>query len=262
VFVTKLDPSGNIVYSTYFGGRADDIARAVAVDTAGNIYVTGTTASSDFPTTNGSWSPSLPPAPPPSLAPSSAYEGAIFLFKLNPDGSVGYSSYFTSPSAPVDPQGIAVDGAGSVYLAGTTYGGVPTTAGAYQTTCACVPVQGLGFSIPVSDAFLAKFDPTGSKLLYSTYLGVSNAAGNAVAAAPDGSAYLGSPTGIYRLDPTGASLLASIAPVVNAQAITVAPDGRVYLAGEAGTGSNQFQPTAGVFQSNFDVRPILPGQGA
>jgi len=262
VFVTKLDPSGNIVYSTYFGGSADDIARAVTVDSAGNVYVTGTTGSSDFPTTRGSWSPSVPPAPPPSFAPSSVYEGAIFLFKLNPDGSVGYSTYFTSASAPAIPQGIAVDGASSVYLTGITYGGVPATVDAYRTSCACAPAPGLGFSITVSDAFLARFDPTGSKLIYATYLGVSNAAGNTVAAAPDGSAYLGSPTGIYRFDAAGSSLLASIAPVVNAQAISVATDGRVYVAGEAGTGSNQFQPTAWAFQANYGARPVLPAQGA
>jgi Beta-propeller repeat len=93
VFVTKFDPSGNIVYSTYFGGSADDVTRAVAVDAAGDIYVVGTTASLDFPTTHGSWSPSMPPGPEPTaLVPGSAYEGAIFLFKLNPNGSLAYST--------------------------------------------------------------------------------------------------------------------------------------------------------------------------
>ncbi len=264
VFVTKFDPSGNIVYSTYFGGSADDIARAMTVDTAGNVYVTGGTASQDFPTTRGSWSPSPPPALPGSLAPGSAYEGGVFVFKLNPDGTLGYSTYFTSNSDPVMPQGIAVESAGSVYLTGTTYGGVPTTAGAYQTSCACGSGGGPGVGPPitVSDAFLARFDPTGSQLLFATYLGVPNANGNAVAVGPDGSAYVASPTGIYRLNAAGSSLLGTLGPVVNAQAMAVAPDGRVYLAGAAGTGQDQLQPTAGVYQTNFDLRPILPGQGA
>lgn len=108
VFVTKLDPSGNIVYSTYFGGSANHIARALAADSAGNVYVTGTTGSPDFPTTRGSWSQSVPAPPPLSFADNSAYEGAIFLFKLNPHGPLGYSTYFTSNSAPAVPQGIAV----------------------------------------------------------------------------------------------------------------------------------------------------------
>ena len=263
VFVTKFDPSGNIVYSTYFGGSADDITRAVAVDPAGDIYVVGTTASLDFPTTAASWSPSMPQGPEPSpLVPGSAYEGAIFLFKLNPDGSLAYSTYFTSSFAPTDPQGIAVDAAGAVYLTGVTYGGgVPVTAGAYQSNCACQPYSSLGFIVPITDAFAAKFDPTGSKLTYATYLGVAHAIGNAIAAGPDGSAYIGSPTGVYRFDATGSKLLASMGPMVSATAITVGPDGRVYLAGEAGTGTNQFQPTAGAFQSDAGAQPALPAQG-
>jgi uncharacterized protein (TIGR03437 family) len=161
------------------------------------------------------------------------------------------------------PQGISVDATGSVYLTGTTYGGVPVTSGAYQTSCACGAEGSASFGPPISisDGFLAKFDPSGSMLVYSTYLGVQNASGNAVGVGPDGSAYVGGPTGIYRLDPTGSSLLAFIAPVISAQAMTVAPDGHVYLAGEAGTGKNQFQPTANAFQANGSPRPSLPGQG-
>ncbi|MGA3259195.1 MAG: SBBP repeat-containing protein [Bryobacteraceae bacterium] len=251
VFVTKFDPAGNVVYSTYFGGNADDIARAATVDAAGNVYVAGTTASNNFATTPGSWSPTPPPP-----------GGATFLFRLNPDGSVGYSTYFTYGSETM-PQAIAVDDTGSVYLTGITNGGVPTTAGAYQTTCACA---GLGYyygpPIDIYDAFLSRFDPTGSKLVCSTYLGVSYASGNAVAAAADGSAYLGSPTGIYHFDPTGESLLDSIGPVVAAQAMAIGPNGSVYLAGAAGTGSNQFQPTAGVFQTSPVPRPVLPTQSS
>ncbi|MFY9728764.1 MAG: SBBP repeat-containing protein [Bryobacteraceae bacterium] len=258
VFVTKFDPSGNVVYSTYFGGSADDIARVVVVDALGNVYVAGSTASTDFPTTAGSYAPS-PPQPSGPVY-TSLTASATFLFKLNPDGSVGYSTYFTSASAL--PQAIAVDGSGSVYLTGSASGGVPTTAGAYQTTCACGgPGYYFGPPIIISDAFLSKFDPTGSKLIYSTYVGFADASGDAVGVAADGSAYLGSPTGIYRFDPSGSSLLASIAPVLNVQAMAVGPDGRVYLAGAPGTGSNQFQPTTGAFQPSPVPRPALPGQG-
>ena len=110
VFVTKLDPSGNIVYSTYFGGSADDLAAAMTVDSVGNVYVTGTTASPDFPITAGSYSPT-PPAPPPP-GPTFGATGGSFLFKVNPDGSVAYSTYFTSLSAQTQPNAIAVDSGG------------------------------------------------------------------------------------------------------------------------------------------------------
>ncbi len=261
VFVTKLDPSGNAVYSTYFGGSADDVARAVTVDGAGNIYVAGTTGSRDFPTTPGSWSPTMPTGPNPILAPGSAFEGGIFVFKLTPNGSLAYSTYFTSSFSPTLPQGIAVDAAGAVYLTGITYGGVPATSGAYQTNCACMPFGPPGFLPPISDTFAAKFDAAGSKLIYSTYLNVAHSAGNAIAAGADGSAYVAGPTGVYRLDAAGSSLLASIGHVVSATAMIVAPDGRVYVAGQAGTGANQFQATAGAFQSSSAASALLPGQG-
>jgi uncharacterized protein (TIGR03437 family) len=235
VFVTKYDPSGNVVYSTYFGGSADDIARAMTVDAAGNVYVAGTTTSQDFPTTSGSWSPNMPAPPPPISAWNNYFEGAIFVFRLNPDGAVGYSTYFTSQSAPTDPQAMAVDAAGAVYLTGITYGGMPTTPDAYQTVCSCGQVGGGPGSIGPpefnSDAFLTKFDATGSKLVFSTYLGVQNAAGGSVAVGPDGSVYVGSTTGIYRLDETGSSLLGSTGKSITGGPMTIASDGRVYIAG-------------------------------
>jgi uncharacterized protein (TIGR03437 family) len=263
VIVTKVDPSGNVVYATYFGGGADDIATAMAVDPAGNVYVAGTTVSNNFPTGPGSYSRTPPTA-----------GGATFLFRLNPDGSVGYSTYFAYGSGTM-PQAMAVDDSGSAYLTGYTFKGVPTTPGAYLTTCGCgqwpPPGSGPGIERPHadrpgtiywSDGFLTKFAPDGSKLVYSTYLGISRGGGNAIAVAPDGSAYVGGQTGIYRLDATGSSLLASINPVVNAEAIAVSPDGNVYLAGEPGHGPDQFQPTGGAFESSPGARPQLPGQGS
>src|SRR5579863_2556057 len=113
VFVTKLDAAGNIVYSTYFGGSGVDVATAMTVDAQGNVYVTGITASTDFPTTPGAYSSSVPPL-------SGAGAFISFLFKLNRDGSTGYATYFTN--SQTSPNAIAVDSAGSAYLAGLSYG--------------------------------------------------------------------------------------------------------------------------------------------
>jgi len=110
VFVTKLDPSGNLVYSTYFGGSSYDSASAIAVDSAGNVFVTGTTFSTDFPISPAAY----------------ASKGQAFVFKLNPDGSLGYSTHF-----PVMASSIAVDSAGSAHISGPTTGGLPSTPGAY-----------------------------------------------------------------------------------------------------------------------------------
>jgi uncharacterized protein (TIGR03437 family) len=245
VFVTELDPAGNVVYSTYFGGSGDDVATAMTVDAAGDVYVTGTTSSKDFPTTAGTYSPSVP--------------AGSFLFMLKAGGSVGYSTYFSSFATP---NAIAVDGASAVYLTGFTYGGLATTPGAYQSGCACVPIiTGYIGVIQRSDAFLTKFDAAASKLIYATYLGVTSASGNTLAVASDGSAYLAGPTGVYRMNATGSSLLASAAPLVNAQAMAMGADGSLYVAGAAGTTPNLFEPTTGAFETTPRYWPMLRSQG-
>ena len=231
--MTKLDASGNVVYSTYFGGNSDDSARAMTVDRAGNVYVTGSTASLDFPTTKGAYA---------------STGGSSFLFRLNPDGSVGYSTYFTGATPAV----LAVDAAGSVYMGGASPGNLPVTPGAYQTNCNCNPIPTGFFTVFQESGFLTKFDPSGSSLLYSTYLGgtveISNQIVNALALASDGSAYVASPVGIYRLNPTGSALLASAPPTVNALAMALGPDGSLYVGGTSGSGTNQFHATAGAFE--------------
>jgi uncharacterized protein (TIGR03437 family) len=244
-YVTKLDPSGNIVYSTYFGGSADDVASAIAVDPAGNVYVTGTTTSLDFPVTKGAY----------------ASTGGSFLFKLNPDGSVGYSTYFAAT-----PTAIAVDAAGSAYLAGSTGDGLPVTPGAYQTACNCAPIETGFLTIFLESGFATKFDPTASSLIYSTYIGGTEELGgsvNALALASDGSAYIGGTNGIYRLNATGSAMLASLSsspPIVSPSVMAVAADGSLYLAGAPWTGNNPFQATDGAFQPGSAGGASLPGQ--
>jgi uncharacterized protein (TIGR03437 family) len=243
-FVAKLDTSGNIIYSTYFGGTAQSTAFAMAVDAAGNTYVTGQVFT-DYPTTSGTYAAQW----------SSAVSG--FLFKLRPDGSVAYSTYFPGGT----PNAIAVDQAGAAYLTGGASQNLPVTPGAYQSTCACGSIDNGFFSVFYPDSFITKFDPSGSTLVYSTFLGVENSLGSAIAIGNDGSAYVASnyfqPPMIYRLNATGSSLPGQIAPSITTSALAVGPDGNLVVAGTAV--QPQFQPTPGAFQTTAPP-PALPTQ--
>lgn len=139
-----------------------------------------------------------------------------------------------------------MDGAGAAYVTGSTNGGLPTTPGAYQTVCGCTEVS-TGFLVFFeSDAFVTKFDPAASTLVYSTYMGVAYAAGKALAVGADGSAYLASGV-VYHLNASGSSLLGTGVPGIGTQVMAVAADGSVYMAGSPE--ANQFQATAGAFQT-------------
>jgi uncharacterized protein (TIGR03437 family) len=256
-YVTKLDPAGNIVYSTYFGGIGGDTATAMAVDAAGSVYVTGTTNSVNFPTTKGAY---LAPVGALGLPGLPFPLNASFVFKLNPDGTVGYSTYFTASSTTAlqaaIPQAIAVDSYGAVTIAGESYGGLPITSGAYHSFCCNAPPAGTGgiglgpgFIPPVGAAFVTKFDSMGSGLVYSTYLdsGHPYGATPVLALAPDGSAYVSDQFGLYHLDATGSTMLAANPNLVTGgtQALALAADGTLYL-----TGSYYLpKPTAGAFQT-------------
>jgi len=247
LFVSKLDSAGNIVYSTYIGGSGDDVATAMAVDPQGGVYVTGTTTSTDFPTTSRAYSPSVPAA-------SGGIGIVSFVLKLAPDGSVAYATYLFNASTAA--AAIAVDRAGSAYLAGFSYGGIVTTPGAYRTACTCIPPAGSISFFSYNDAFLTRLDPTGSALIFSTYLGAQVVPGG-LAVGADGSAYVaGAPTGsgadgVFLLNATGTSLVASAATGVSAQAIALSADGSVYLGGPAAT----LRATPGAFQSDPGLAP-------
>jgi hypothetical protein len=149
-FVMKLNPTGTaLVYSTYLGGSGYDIGTAIAVDAAGNAYVTGTTGSSNFPSTTG------------ALQTTYGSNDDVFVTKLNPTGTALVYSTYLGGTSDDDGEGIAVDAAGNAYVTGYTDSSkFPTTPGAYQTA--------LGGSV---DAFVTKLNPTGTALVYSTYLG-------------------------------------------------------------------------------------------
>jgi Beta-propeller repeat len=154
-FVAKLDASGsNVVYATYIGGSAAEAGLAIAVDDTGNAYVSGGTASSDFPTTAGAFETS-----------HKANED-VWVAKLSAEGSALIYSTFLGGSEIAGDFGaaIAVDSAGSAYVSGGSGSpDFPTTEGAFDTSH-----NGEANEL---DAFVAKLNPEGSALVFSTFLG-------------------------------------------------------------------------------------------
>jgi hypothetical protein len=168
--IVKLNSTGTAVLAgTYLGGSGSnpDLFGGLAVDSAGSVYITGTTSSANFPTQN------------PLQASLGASGQNAFVTKLNPamNGLV-YSTYLGQDSS-ITVARIALDGGGNAYVAGGATPGFPTTIGAFETTA------------PLGGPFLAKLNPAGSSLLYATYLTGSDVAdlgaGGATAVTVDGS---------------------------------------------------------------------------
>lgn len=169
-------------YSTYLGGTGGEFLYSVAADSAGNAYVTGSTTAADFPTTPGAYETSLP----------SGVTSYAFVTKLNPTGTGLVFSTFLGGTASGVGKGVAVDQSGNVYVTGdTSASDFPTTSNAYQQR-----------PVPNGGVFVTELDPTGSTLLYSTYLaggtGSEDTVGIALAVDPNDSAY-----NIYVLGRTG-----------------------------------------------------------
>ncbi|WP_309495676.1 SBBP repeat-containing protein [Mechercharimyces sp. CAU 1602] len=152
-FVTKLNPPGSaLVYSTFVGGSAPDAGFGIALDDGNNAYITGTTESTDFPTTTGAFQTVL------------RGTDSAFVSKLNAMGSsLVYSTYLGGNGSIESGLDIAVDSFGLAYVIGQTNSmtNFPVTSTAFQT------LYGGGSR----DAFVTKFNATGSALLFSTYLG-------------------------------------------------------------------------------------------
>jgi uncharacterized protein (TIGR03437 family) len=167
-FVTKLSPSGSIAWSTYLGGSGPDDAHAIAIDSAGNVWVAGATVSPNFPTTANAISRTFGGEI--DLGP--LQYGDAFVAKLDSTGSHLLYSTYLGGSGPDAASGIAVDATGAVYVAGGTGSpNFPTTSGALQTTYA-----GYNPNAPPSpgpDGFVTKLDSSGD-LIYSTLTGAAN----------------------------------------------------------------------------------------
>lgn len=161
VFVTKLSASGSsVVYSTYLGGSGDDFGKGIALDASGNAYVTGYTDSADFPLlspfqpnySGGNCGSAADPVP--------CFDA--FVAKLNSSGSALVYSTYLGGSGQDLAAGVALDAAGEATIVGSTSSrDFPITAGALQTS----------FAGGTLDAFVTRLDRSGSKAVYSTYLG-------------------------------------------------------------------------------------------
>jgi hypothetical protein len=177
-FVLKLDPTGNILYSTYLGGGADDEGYGIAVDAQQNAVVAGSAASTlDFPTTANAFSQT---AGNPTVT--------CFATKLNAAGSGLLYSTFLGGAQGEQCSAVALDGTGKIYVTGSTnsfnFPIVPAGT-AYDTTCGtdglCNEVFACSGTICdwqyAEDVFVAKIDPTlsgGASLVYSTFIGAEN----------------------------------------------------------------------------------------
>jgi hypothetical protein len=148
-FVTKFNATGGVVFSTFLGGEGGDGAWDIAVDTAENCYIVGSTSSNDFPTLNAFQS-ELPGL------------NAGFVTKLNATGTGLIFSTFLGGSRYDDAEAIALDSVGNCYIAGDTDSDDFPLIHAYQSS--------LG-SLWTRDGFVAKLNATGNGLLFSTYLG-------------------------------------------------------------------------------------------
>ncbi|MBZ5602940.1 MAG: hypothetical protein LAO79_11590 [Acidobacteriia bacterium] len=170
VALTKLDPAGNIVFSTFFGGSGSDGVSSLQIDSAGSLYISGETTSLDFPTTPGTFAPQ-------ALVPTWGDFPGGFLAKLAPDATrIEFSTYLFSSS--YGGSQIALGTAGDIFLAGVSGPGLPVRTSA-PLPCLSQSVSQVGAN------FLARFDQAG-RMTDATFLN-STPAVTAVAANEDGS---------------------------------------------------------------------------
>lgn len=173
VFVAKFWPDGQLVFATYIGGNnLDRPLTDVVLDGGGNIYLTGQTLSSNFPTTTGVW--------------DRQYDGDsdCFVAKLSPDGAELLFSTYLGGSVHDSCFDVALDGQRHIYVTGSSNSSdFPTTVAAFDRV-----------RNGVNDAFVTKLTPGADALVYSTYLGGSAPtnveAGLAIEVGPSGEAHI------------------------------------------------------------------------
>ena len=245
-----IDPS--LAFSTFLGGSGMDRADGIAIDAAGNAYLTGGTASTNFPVTAGAFQTALA---------SPAVDA--YVAKMNSSGTaLIYSTYFGGSLQDFG-RDIAVDAAGNAYVAGQSDSSdLPITPGAFRSK----PVGS-----DESDAFVMKLNPSGSALVYSTWLGpiigasiVVDSSGNAYLAGQANGDYPTTPGAfqtvpggnsdafVTKMNTTGTGLVYSTflggSGFDFADGIAIDSAGNAYVVGSAGAG---FPITPGAFQTTF-----------
>jgi PKD repeat protein len=277
-FFSKLNADGSqLLYSTFLGGGneqdyqyywGDDYCAAIAVDTEGNAYIAGWTNADNFPTTPGSSHPSKTILPYPLQIYNIYNDG--FVCKINPtlsgSSSLIYSTYDGVTAGEMQNHAIAIDSVGNTYITGMASGIIPTTSAALDTT------KNGG-----NDAFILKFNATGSSLLYGTYLGGSgNDSGNGITLDNSGNIYITGYTGaasfpitsgaydttynnntdifVSKLNTSGTTLLYSTflggSGTDIAQSLSIDTIGNIYIAGYTSS-STDFPTTSGAIGTTY-----------
>jgi uncharacterized protein (TIGR03437 family) len=172
-FVAKVNPTGsNLLFATYLGGRGDDLITGLALDPAGNVYVTGPTSSTNFPVTSGAYA--VRNRGPVDGAFDSVDDDQLwgdgFVAKLSADGARLLNATYFGGGGDDIPMGIALDSLGNVIIGGMTVSAnLPLTPDAAQTQFGG---RGRPFAGQwIGDGFVAQFNPELTSLLYATYLG-------------------------------------------------------------------------------------------
>lgn len=274
--------NGFLAYSTYVGGNGADKIHAITTDRDGNVYVTGETYSSDLPVTPGALQSRHAGTPGTHVSVFESPQPAAdaFVMKLGPAGELLYATYLGGSSHDAG-QSIAVDAEGNAYVLGWTgSSNFPTTPGALQTT----------FGPRGPHLFVAKLNPQGSALVYSTFLGGGeNEFPGSIAVDAAGSAYVTGATGSRDFPVTPGAFSGVFAPgalrmpfaaKINAagtsllystflggsrngmgRGVAVDADGNAYVSGE--TSSADFPATPGAIHTAgfgaFAVKLNAPG---
>jgi len=240
MFVLKLDKDGSdLVYSTFVGGGDLDRGKSIGLDSENAAYVTGSTRSSDFPTTSGCF--------------DNSHDGDwdVAVFKLDPDGSdLEYSTFLGGDDLDASSR-IVLDTGNSAYITGRTESGnFPASSGCYDSS-----------HNGKSDVFICKLNSKGSDLYYSTFIGDEHDdSGRDIVLDPNNNAYIiaynigSGDTMIYNLNRDGSRMLRSrsIGGGKKGSGRTIALDaeGCVYVTGQ--TSSSDFPTTPGCLDDSYN----------
>ncbi|MFB3894914.1 MAG: SBBP repeat-containing protein [bacterium] len=254
-FIVGFSHAAPLIYSTYLGGNLSDEGNSIAIDSVGHVFITGNTYSSNFPVTTGAYDT------------TGLFDNDdIYITKLNIAGTVLMYSTYLGGSNVDESYSIAVDTIGNAYLCGfTSSTDFPVSSGAFDTS------QNGNY-----DGFVSKLNPTGTALIYSTFIGGENydqandialdSLGNAYITGDTWSAYFpttataldttlkGYEDGfICKLNPTGTGLVYSSywggSNFDWGNAVAVDSSGNAYLTGVSN--SPDFPITAAAFDTSY-----------